>query len=52
MKVTATKAGFDGRRLRQPGETFDMPDGSKATWFVPAQKAEDKKPKDDAASAK
>ena len=42
MRVTATKQGFDGRRLRQAGETFDMPEGSKGSWFVPAHKAEDK----------
>ena len=47
MKVTATKQGFDGKRVRQPGESFDMPEGSKASWFVPAQKVEDK-PKDEA----
>lgn len=35
MFVTATGVGFDGLVIRQPGETFQMPAGSKASWFVP-----------------
>jgi hypothetical protein len=35
MKVTATKPGYHGK-LREPGDTFDVPAGSKATWYVPA----------------
>jgi hypothetical protein len=46
MRVIATKAGFDGRRLRAAGDEFDMPEGSKGSWFVPVQKAEGKKPKE------
>ena len=42
MKVIATKTGFDGRKIRKEGEKFDMPEGSKASWFVPAP--EDEKP--------
>lgn len=38
MKVTATKVGFFGS-LRQPGESFDVPDGSKASWFMAADSA-------------
>lgn len=44
MKVIATKVGFDGKRVRQPGDEFDMPEGSKGSWFVPADdKAKGKK---------
>lgn len=39
MKVTATKAGFHGR-FRTPGEEFDVPDGSKASWFKPTKELE------------
>ncbi len=38
MKVIATKMGFFGS-LRQPGESFDVPDGSKASWYAPADAA-------------
>lgn len=41
MKVIATKTGFDGKRIRVAGEAFEMPDGSKGSWFEPA-KAEKK----------
>lgn len=44
MQVIAIKTGFDGRRIRKEGDKFEMPEGSKASWFVPAEKAE-KKPK-------
>lgn len=36
MKVIATAVGYagkDGHQLRQPGDVFEVPDGSKATWF-------------------
>lgn len=39
MKVTATAVGFHGK-IRQPGETFDVADGTKGSWFLPAEKAE------------
>ncbi|CAB3624678.1 hypothetical protein [Achromobacter pestifer] len=38
MKVIATAVGYagkDGHQLRQPGDVFEVPDGSKATWFNP-----------------
>ncbi|NYT44602.1 hypothetical protein H0A64_07145 [Alcaligenaceae bacterium] len=35
MKVIAISAGYRGK-LREPGDTFDVPSGSKATWYVPA----------------
>ena len=35
MQVIATKAGYFGK-LRQAGDTFDVPDGSKASWFAPS----------------
>lgn len=44
MKVVATKTGFDGKRIRTAGETFEMPDGSRGSWFEPV-KAEKEGPK-------
>lgn len=35
MKVTALKAGFFGGSLREPGVTFEVPDGTKSAWFAP-----------------
>lgn len=40
MKVTAIKQGYHGR-LRAVGDVFDVPDGSRASWFVPVDKADD-----------
>lgn len=34
MKVVATKTGYHGK-IRQPGDEFDVPDKSKASWFEP-----------------
>ena len=43
MKVIATKPGYHGK-LREPGDIFDVADGSKASWFEPVEKkAEAKK---------
>lgn len=39
MRVRAIQTGFHGC-LRVPGtdsEEFDVPDGEKATWFVPVE---------------
>lgn len=36
MRVIATAVGFFDN-LRQPGEEFDVPEGSKATWFKPVK---------------
>lgn len=45
MKVIATKQGYIGK-LRQPGDEFEVSDGTKGSWFEPVkQKAEDKKAK-------
>ena len=40
MLVKATKVGFDGQKLRQPGEVFeiDLPASVKASWFVKVPK--------------
>lgn len=38
MKVIALKEGYFGK-LRMPGDEFDVPEGSKASWFVPVQTA-------------
>lgn len=37
MKVIATAEGFHGK-LRQAGEVFDVREGEKGSWFVPADK--------------
>lgn len=42
-EVIATKQGYYGK-LREPGETFEVPAGLKASWFAPVDKAESKKP--------
>lgn len=43
MKVIATKLGYLGK-LRQPGDEFEVPEGSKASWFEPVkQEAKGKK---------
>ena len=36
MRVVATAVGADNLTRREPGEEFDMPDGSKGSWFEPA----------------
>lgn len=36
MKVIAIAKGFRGK-LYEPGETFDVPEGTKGSWFVPAE---------------
>ena len=43
MKVVATKRGYDGVKVREEGEEFEMPEGSKGSWFKPL-KAGDPKP--------
>lgn len=47
MKVIATKQGWDGKAIRNPGDEFDMPDGSKASWFANVDKPKADKPKAD-----
>ena len=42
MKVIATKAGYFGK-LRQPGDEFDVPDGTKGSWFHPVNREPDDK---------
>lgn len=37
MKVRAIKPGFHGK-LREIDEEFDVENGSKASWYVPADK--------------
>ncbi len=52
MRVVAIKAGYFGQ-LREAGEEFEVPDGTKGSWFQPVQAAEPErkprasKPKDD-----
>jgi hypothetical protein len=34
MKVKALQAGFFGGSLRDAGHEFDVPEGTKSSWFV------------------
>jgi hypothetical protein len=34
MKVVALKSGFFGK-LRQAGDVFEVPDGTRGSWFRP-----------------
>ncbi|WP_422096890.1 hypothetical protein [Variovorax sp.] len=46
VRVIATETGYDGSKLREPGEEFDMPEDATGTWFEPVDekkgKADDK----------
>jgi hypothetical protein len=44
MKVIATKPGYHGKLRDVGGEPFDVPDGAKASWFVPVEADHEKKP--------
>lgn len=39
MKVKAVKQGYFGK-LREAGDVFEVPDGSKASWFEAVEPAE------------
>jgi hypothetical protein len=41
MKVVALETGYHGGILRHENDQFDVPDGSKAKWFVPVAKTQD-----------
>ena len=45
MEVIATARGHDGKRLREPGDVFEMPDGSESLWFMPVMEPKAKKAK-------
>jgi hypothetical protein len=34
MKVRADVKGFDGLSIRMPGEEFELPEGSRGSWFT------------------
>lgn len=36
MKVIATKLGYFVK-LREPGDEFEVPDGTKGSWFQPVE---------------
>jgi len=36
-RFIATAVGYDNIAVRQPGDEFDLPDGSSAPWFKPAE---------------
>ena len=38
MKVIATKQGYFGK-LRDVGDEFEVPEGSKASWFQPVEQS-------------
>lgn len=40
MKVIATKPGYFGK-IRAEGDVFDVPEDTKASWFVPYEAKED-----------
>ena len=35
VRVVATARGYDNVAVREQGEVFQMPEGSKGTWFQP-----------------
>jgi len=37
MRVRAIETGFDNLAIREPGDEFEMPDGSSAPWFEPVE---------------
>ena len=37
MRVRAIETGFDNLAIRNPGDVFDMPEGSKAPWYEPVE---------------
>lgn len=43
MKVVANAIGFFGS-LRQVGDEFEVPEGSKGSWFTPVKAEKPKKP--------
>ena len=43
MQVRALAFGFFGGR-RRPGDVFDVPEGTKGTWFAPVTASEAKAP--------
>ena len=46
MEVRALKTGFFGQ-LRNEGDVFDVPKGSKASWFVETEQPKGKAAKPD-----
>lgn len=45
MRVVATKVGYFGQ-LREVGEEFEVPEGTKGSWLEPVQAAEpERKPR-------
>lgn len=41
MQVVATEKGYFGA-LREAGDSFDVPDGSRASWFKPVETSAEK----------
>lgn len=52
MQVQALEPGYDNQKVREPGDVFEMPEGSFADWFRPVNEADlaayDRQKKDDA----
>ncbi|MGL4350140.1 MAG: hypothetical protein ACRCT2_06165 [Plesiomonas shigelloides] len=41
LVIAKVRGYFDG--IREPGDKFNVPDGSKATWFEPVEKSKEAK---------
>lgn len=41
LVIAKVRGYFDG--IREPGDKFNVPDGSKATWFDPVEKPKEVK---------
>lgn len=39
MKVRAIAKGFYGNRIRNEDDVFDVPEGTKGSWFIPLAEA-------------
>lgn len=44
MRVVAIAVGFHDGQRRRPGAEFDVAEGSKASWYVPAAEAPEAAP--------
>lgn len=49
IRVRALEIGFDNLVLREPGDEFEMPKGSKAHWFEEIKLAKGSKAPDEQA---
>lgn len=40
MRVRATARGYYGNQIREVGKVFDVPEGTKGSWFVPVESSD------------